>query len=285
MPIKIPTEQIHLGHGKPIEQVGQEKLTKQVKLAQNDKELIAGISAFGFSGTNVHVILSQPPSAQTSVSVFKESIKEKIKQIFTLTISAKNPSTLLAYCRDYIRFLNAIDDNPQYLADICYTAKTGRTLFDYRCAITGKNRTDLMEALEKFITDKEFVLSGSLDKNVDLKKSVNSSDLSDLSDSDEKANRKKVLIPTYPFQRKRFWMNPLPIQTVQISEQESQISNKILQQQTIQQPKILGTTKIVEFNRNYPSFIPEHIIYGEPIVPACISFSTFFVFKDSKFKR
>lgn len=245
----------------------------KIKLAQNDKELIAGISAFGFSGTNVHVILAQPPSAQTSVSVFKESIKEKIDEIYTLTISAKSPSALLAYCRDYIRFLKSIDDNPQYLADVCYTAKTGRTLFDYRCAITGKNRTDLIDALEKFIADREVLTSSSLDKNVDLKKSVNSSDLID---SDEKVVGKKVLIPTYPFQRKRFWMNPLPIQTVQISEQESQISNKILQPQIVQPPKILGTTKIVEFNRNYPSFIPEHIIYGEPIVPAAAYLSQLF---------
>ncbi len=289
MPIKIPTEQIHFGQDKPIEQVGQEKLTDKVKFTQKNKERIAGISAFGFSGTNVHVILAQPPSAKKSVNVFNKSIKEKIEQTYTLIISAKSPSALIAYCRDYIQFFSKIDDNPQYLADVCYTAKTGRTLFDYRCVVTGKDRSDLIHALEKFIADNnnEFVSSSSADKdktdelnhNVGLNQNIDSVVL------DEKAAGKKVLVPTYPFQRKRFWMNPLPTPAVQTREQETQISNKILQPQILQKPKILGTTKIVEFNRDYPFFIPEHIIYGEPIVPAAAYLSQLFSYLKTANER
>jgi acyl transferase domain-containing protein len=101
------------------------------------KPRIAGISSFGFSGTNVHVILAEAGRREDSATVLTAPC------LFTL--SAKRPSALMALAARYADYLQA---NPQVsLADVCYTTAVGRNHFGYRLAIVGRDVAALREKL------------------------------------------------------------------------------------------------------------------------------------------
>ncbi|MBF0377046.1 MAG: SDR family NAD(P)-dependent oxidoreductase [Desulfamplus sp.] len=301
LPIEIPREKIIF---QDIKKSGNITGT-------NNKRFIAGISAFGFSGTNAHVIIAQPPKSISNI-LFKNlnlspSTPNNSYQ-YNLTISAKTQESLIAYCRDYIEFIKQIDDSPdnnakhlhKKLIDMCYTAQVGRTEFDYKCFVSGNSKSELIANIEKFIS------------NADSTHINNADSFSTI------LTGNKISIPTYPFQRKRFWMNPVATEKLSKSdyvkpvyarldaessgEVESETYKRnisIFPGQKIFLPPISQNiiskaeeivspnSKIhnidqdievynIEVDEKSPSFISEHIIYGEPIVPAAAYLSYLF---------
>ncbi len=101
----------------------------------------AGVSSFGFSGTNAHVILEEAPSPPPSNLSGGE-------RYHLLTLSAKDEQGLLDLAERYNRYLAA---HPEIeLADLCYTANTGRTHFEHRLAAIAESTDDLREQLSTF---------------------------------------------------------------------------------------------------------------------------------------
>ncbi len=106
---------------------------------------LAGISSFGFGGTNAHVILEE---ATTRV---KEPIKEGLERpLQILTLSAKSDRALSELAQRYSNFLDA---EPEVsLADICFTANSGRTHFERRLFAIADSATELQQSLQAFAT-------------------------------------------------------------------------------------------------------------------------------------
>ncbi|MEM7032797.1 MAG: SDR family NAD(P)-dependent oxidoreductase, partial [Chloroflexota bacterium] len=86
---------------------------------------LAGVSSFGFGGTNAHVIL-EAPRGNTHSSPAKDRSQH------LLTLSAKSEPALPQLVARYEQYLR---DNPTAnLGNVCFTANAGRTQFKYRLA-------------------------------------------------------------------------------------------------------------------------------------------------------
>jgi acyl transferase domain-containing protein/surfactin synthase thioesterase subunit/aryl carrier-like protein len=111
---------------------------------------IAGISAFGFSGTNAHVILSEPPEKKSETKTNKSS--------YILSLSAKSNSALKQLIQAYITHLNQYQE--QHIEDICFTANNGRTHLSHRAAVIASDKKSMIAQLESLLLNKEESLNG-----------------------------------------------------------------------------------------------------------------------------
>jgi acyl-CoA synthetase (AMP-forming)/AMP-acid ligase II/3-oxoacyl-(acyl-carrier-protein) synthase/malonyl CoA-acyl carrier protein transacylase/acyl carrier protein len=89
-------------------------------------ELIAGVSAFGFGGTNAHAVVTEAPQRK------RDAAPTAIRPAHVLPLSAKTPAALTELTRQYIARLA---EPNACLADICHTAAVGRNHFDHRLAV------------------------------------------------------------------------------------------------------------------------------------------------------
>jgi acyl transferase domain-containing protein/acyl-CoA synthetase (AMP-forming)/AMP-acid ligase II/acyl carrier protein len=106
-----------------------------------NRRRIAGVSAFGFGGTNAHVILEEAPAPATQVNEVERS--EHL-----LTLSARSPQALRMQARQYEEFLAAHPDVA--LADVCFTANSGRAHFAHRLAVRASDVAQMRERLAAF---------------------------------------------------------------------------------------------------------------------------------------
>jgi acyl transferase domain-containing protein/SAM-dependent methyltransferase len=104
--------------------------------------LLAGVSAFGFSGTNAHVIMeaSQPIEAQ------QPAIE---RPAHVLTLSARTNEALRELAGRWQARFEAAD-----AADLCHTANVGRSQLDRRAAIVGRTAQDFAHCLDRLAQGK-----------------------------------------------------------------------------------------------------------------------------------
>lgn len=99
-----------------------------------EERKLCGVNSFGYSGTNVHVLLEKP-------NIDNKCIREPRYYIFVL--SAKSKESLLQITRKYVTLLQ--DDIDMYR--MCYTLANGKNHFNHRLAIVVENKVDLKEQL------------------------------------------------------------------------------------------------------------------------------------------
>jgi acyl transferase domain-containing protein/acyl carrier protein len=104
---------------------------------RGERRRLAGVSAFGFSGTNAHVIVEEPPA--------RESARRPVERPrHILTLSARSEEALAKLAAAYAEALARRDAD---LADIAFTANAGRAHFERRLAVTGSSREELRRGL------------------------------------------------------------------------------------------------------------------------------------------
>ena len=107
-------------------------------VAPNGQRRVAGLSSFGFSGTNAHMIIAE---AQTVASPERKS--GRTSHLFTL--SARSESALRALSEKQEAYLR---QNPSIsLADVTYSLGTGRSHFMHRLALTASTIDQVLEKL------------------------------------------------------------------------------------------------------------------------------------------
>jgi acyl transferase domain-containing protein/acyl carrier protein len=119
----------------------------------NGRPRIAGISSFGFAGTNAHVILEEAPAAGAPIAAAPEPTDRAGDRRFSiLPISARTPEALVQIADQYRSW---IAEHPEAtLADVCLTAGVGRAHFEHRAALVVNSKESGSELLGALADDR-----------------------------------------------------------------------------------------------------------------------------------
>jgi acyl transferase domain-containing protein/acyl carrier protein len=96
---------------------------------------VAGVSSFGISGTNAHVIVSEAPARERAVAGCERGSH-------LLLLSARTPAALAALCgrmADRVAGVGSAAD----LGDVCFTANSGRSRFAHGLAVVGSTASGM----------------------------------------------------------------------------------------------------------------------------------------------
>jgi acyl transferase domain-containing protein len=107
-----------------------------------DGRRIAGVSSFGFSGTNAHVVLEEAPASPVAAP-------EAVRPMHVLALSARSEPALVQLAERYVMHLER-DPAPE-LADVCFTANSGRAHFAHRLGLVAGSREQAREQLAAFV--------------------------------------------------------------------------------------------------------------------------------------
>jgi len=127
----------------PWAETGVEVPTQLTPWTRGERERIAGISSFGFSGTNVHMIFSEAPAVATAAPASAPGPH-------LLCLAARNDESLHALAQRWIEGPLAQDDAP--FADLCAGALALRHAFPQRLALVAADAADTRAQLVEFAT-------------------------------------------------------------------------------------------------------------------------------------
>ncbi|HEY7485972.1 MAG TPA: beta-ketoacyl synthase N-terminal-like domain-containing protein [Streptosporangiaceae bacterium] len=120
--------------------------TAPVPWPERDGGRLAGLSSFGASGTNVHLVLQEAPNREPA-----EEAAGPIRPGHLLTLSARTDAALRELAGRYADRLGAEPDLP---ADaVCRTAAVARAHHPRRLAVVGGSTEELGEQLGRYVRD------------------------------------------------------------------------------------------------------------------------------------
>ena len=115
---------------------------------KKESSRFAGISAFGFSGTNAHIVLEEAPTPEPVKN--SNSLEPPLH---LLALSAKTETALVQLAQKYQKYIAA---NPNLdIANICFSANSGRSHFQHRLSIIASTTAELRDKLITFNTDRK----------------------------------------------------------------------------------------------------------------------------------
>jgi amino acid adenylation domain-containing protein len=103
---------------------------------------IAGVSSFGFSGTNAHVIIQEAPRTDRKGSAVEP------RSFYCLPLSARSETSLAKLAARYGQFLSNRLDLP--LGDVVHTGGVGRSHLPQRLAVVADAMETAVDALQAF---------------------------------------------------------------------------------------------------------------------------------------
>lgn len=113
------------------------------------KNKIAGVSSFGMGGTNVHIIMEEPPIINNKRSIDSSEV---------FLFSAKTEESLYKNIEKIKSFIDKKDDD---FNNIAFTLATGRQVFSYRIAFICKNMSELKISMNQYLKEKQASISNN----------------------------------------------------------------------------------------------------------------------------
>src|ERR1700730_16043497 len=135
----------------PWDRLAVEVVQEATPWKRNGGPRIAGVSSFGFAGTNAHVVLEEAPVEEAQVAVSPGPVDQPGDQRFSiLPLSARTPAALVQIADQYRNWLSAHPEAT--LADVCLTAGVGRAHLEHRAALV-VNSTEAASELLGAVAD------------------------------------------------------------------------------------------------------------------------------------
>ena len=106
---------------------------------------LAGVSSFGFSGTNAHAVLEEAP-----IAIAKQSTSER--PLHCVPLSARSETALVQLAERYVNVMAG--ENDATIGDIAHTAGAGRSHFEQRLAVVAESKKAAAAALQAFVGGK-----------------------------------------------------------------------------------------------------------------------------------
>jgi acyl-CoA synthetase (AMP-forming)/AMP-acid ligase II/3-oxoacyl-(acyl-carrier-protein) synthase len=106
---------------------------------------LAGVSSFGFSGTNAHTLIEEAPD-----DARREPREGEERRVYLLPVSARSREALAGLLAAYRPLLEA---EATGLYDLCFTAAVRRTHHPYRAALVGVSREELLAQLDQAMAE------------------------------------------------------------------------------------------------------------------------------------
>lgn len=104
---------------------------------RGDKPRFGALSSFGWSGTNVHMLLEEAPLPASPTT--------ESKGPYILPLSARSPDALRDVAARYRAYLN---ESTATLTEVCFTAGARRTHFEHRVAFVADDKAELLAHLD-----------------------------------------------------------------------------------------------------------------------------------------
>ncbi|MCK0471883.1 SDR family NAD(P)-dependent oxidoreductase [Halalkalibacter sp. APA_J-10(15)] len=172
----------------------------------------ASVSSFGHSGTNCYMVIEE----------YKKEIKPRSEGNYPILLSGESSEALFRKIEQLHAYMT---NNEDELIDISYTLSAGRSHFEHRIGLIVDSKKSLMDALDRlkngYVVENLFY-SPNLDlklrkdyqinKEVDLKLEnlmmnyINKEQVY-WDDYFQEQECYKISLPTYPFNKKRYWVS------------------------------------------------------------------------------
>jgi iturin family lipopeptide synthetase A len=111
--------------------------TEVLSWPRTGRPRLAGVSAFGFGGTNAHAILEEPPAATPS--------RLKARSVHVLPVHAKTETQLRAQAA---RLKERVQSDPGAIAALVHSAATAASRFPQRGVCVGRDAKELAAGLD-----------------------------------------------------------------------------------------------------------------------------------------
>ena len=269
----------------------------------NDIPRIAGISSFGFGGSNVHAVLEEFASTN-------EDPGPPMTDPQLIVLSARNKDRLKIYAQHLVHYINRFFQSTSQshqevtLPSIAYTLQTGREAMEERLALIASNPDELKEKLTRYCSQEAAVndwYHGNIKQDQEKRKSLINGNQEDefihaaiVNQDLEKIARlwvlgadvdwkllypaavpKRISLPTYPFERKRYWISELSQKQPGKNNRLAPLLDDISLEHSLD--KGLVFRKILSGN---DLILKDHQVGGRPLFPgvgflemACAAFS------------
>jgi acyl transferase domain-containing protein len=243
--------------------------TKPTPWPATNNPRVGCVSSFGASGTNVNVVIEQPPTRPATASDTR-GVGECL-----LCLSAKSEGALRELAGRYAMLLSS--DAAPSLADVCVTAFEGRARFPWRLAVVAATAREAAERLGAFATGDAAGVRVGRASGTPPAPPTAPAPLDSLAvafvagcDLDRSAvcpaGNRVADLPTYPFQRQRHWLAAasLPLPPRYTCEKAISPTHPLLGRKLRTATPIFET----ELAEGSPPYLADHRLFGSVLLPA-----------------
>ncbi|WP_166907901.1 type I polyketide synthase [Mycobacterium sp. DL440] len=132
----------------PWDRLAVEVVKEATPWERNGTPRVAGVSSFGFAGTNAHVILEEAPEPAAADPVEQP----RPDRFGILPLSAHTPAALVQVAEQYRDWMSAHPEAT--LTDVCHTAGVSRAHLEHRAAMVVDTRESAIELLGALADDR-----------------------------------------------------------------------------------------------------------------------------------